>query len=87
MGAVEVEAKAFAKDIGAQEFILEGYSLIIYRALFGLSAPPSLVDFVIQGLQSLSEEFRQVSYSHERHQRSRPYLLAKHVKGIVDFST
>jgi len=45
-------------DIGVQEFILEGDLFIIYRALSGLYAPPSLVYFVIQGLQSFSGEFR-----------------------------
>ena len=43
LGPVEIEAKAFevglqfAKDVGLQEFILEGDSLNVYLALVGLS--------------------------------------------------
>lgn len=46
LGALEAEAKAFetgllfAKDIGVHEIILEGDSMIMYRALSGLSNPP-----------------------------------------------
>ncbi|KAK9985868.1 hypothetical protein SO802_030819 [Lithocarpus litseifolius] len=94
LGAVEAEAKAceegmqFAKDLGIQEFILEGDSLIIFRALAGLSSPPIAVDSVMQGLKSFSGEFCQVSFLHVRHQGNKAaHLLAKHAKGIADFST
>ena len=50
LGAVEAEAKAFeaglqfAKDIGIQDFILEGDSLIIHRALSDLIQAPTSMD-------------------------------------------
>ena len=67
---------------------MKGDSLIIYLALSDLFEPPLSVDFVIQGIQSFSGEFRQVSYSHMRRQGNRSaHLLAKHAKGIVAFST
>ena len=46
LGAFEAEAKAFeariifARDMGVQDIILEGDSLIMYRALHELSPPP-----------------------------------------------
>ena len=46
LGLLEIEAKAFevslqfAKDMGLQEFILEGDSLNVFRALVGLSPSP-----------------------------------------------
>ena len=93
-GAIEMEAKAlearlqFARDIGIQDFILESDSLSLIRTLMGLSPPPSSVDSVVQGLLEFSREFRKVSFSRVRYQDTRPtHLLAKHVKGIVDFST
>uniref|UniRef100_A0A7N2M2D6 RNase H type-1 domain-containing protein n=1 Tax=Quercus lobata TaxID=97700 RepID=A0A7N2M2D6_QUELO len=49
-GVVEVEAKAFeegllfTKDIGIQDFILEGDSLIIHKVLYGLSLAPTSMD-------------------------------------------
>ena len=94
LGAVEVKAKAFeagmqfAKDIGVQDFILEGGSLTIYQALSGLSEAPTSVDSMVQVLLSFNREFRKFSFSHVRRQGNKPaHLLAKHVKGIVDFST
>ena len=93
-GAIEMEAKAlearlqFARDIGIQDFILESDSLSLIRTLMGLSPPPSSVDSVVQGLLEFSREFHKVSFSHVCYQDNRPtHLLAKHVKGIVDFST
>ena len=53
LGALEVEAKAFevglefARDVGVQDFILEGDSLVVYNALFGFSTPPSTKAFVV----------------------------------------
>ncbi|KAK9998387.1 hypothetical protein SO802_017990 [Lithocarpus litseifolius] len=94
LGAVEAKAKAFeagmqfAKDIGIQDFILEGDSLTIYRALSGLSNAPTSVDSVVQGLLSFSKKFRKVSFSRALPYENTPaHFLAKHAKGIVDFST
>ena len=53
LGALEVEAKAFevglefARDVGVQDFILEGDSLVVYNALYGFSTPPSAIAFVV----------------------------------------
>ena len=93
-GVVEVEVKAFeegllfAKDIGIQDIILEGDSLIIHKALYGLSLAPTSMDSLTVGMQAFCGEFYQVSFSHVRCQGNRPaHLLTKHAKGIVDFST
>ena len=90
LGAVETEAKAFvaslqfAKDIGVQDFILEGDSLILYWALSGLAPSPSSVDSLILGMQDFCEEFHKVSFSHVHRQGNMlAHLLAKHVKSIV----
>ena len=75
----------FAKDIGIQDLILEGDSLTIYRAL---ALPPTSVDSVVKGLQSFCGEFDQISFSHvQRQENRRTHFLAKHVKGIVNYST
>ena len=56
LGAMEAEAMAhevglvFAKDIGIQNLIMEGDSLIIHRALCEISDPPSSVTAIIQGV-------------------------------------
>ena len=48
LGPLEVEAKAFeagiqfAKDVGIQDFIVEGDSMILYNALCGNTSPPYL---------------------------------------------
>lgn len=66
LGAMEVEAKAFearilfAKDIGIQEFILEGDSIIIHTALCKTSNPPPLVEPVILGMHTLYRDFHWV---------------------------
>ncbi|KAL0005544.1 hypothetical protein SO802_013105 [Lithocarpus litseifolius] len=93
VGAVEAEAKAFeagilfAKDIGIQEFILEGDS-IIYNALCDTSSPPSAEEPVTIGMHALCRDFGRVEFSHVRRQGNRPtHLLAKHAQSIVDFST
>ena len=94
LGAIETEAKAleagmqFAREVGIQELILEGDSLVLIRSLMGLSSPPSSVALVVQGFLEFCGEFRSVSFSHVRHHGNRlAHLLAKHVKSIVDFST
>ena len=56
--AVEAQAKAFeeglqlAKDIGIQDFILEGDSLIIHRALSDLIRAPTSMDSLIVGMRA-----------------------------------
>ena len=56
--AVEAQAKAFeeglqlAKDIGIQDFILEGDSLIIHRALSDLIRTPTSMDSLIVGMRA-----------------------------------
>ena len=89
---VEAEAKAFeagvqfAKDICIQDFILEGDSVIVHRALADLSPPLSSVDSVVQGILAACGEFHQMSFSHVRRQGNRlAHLLAKHAKGIEDY--
>ena len=91
--AVEIEAKAvevgfqFAKDLSVQEFILEGDSLLVIKALKDLSPPPSSVAAIISSSLSVSLEFRQVVFSYIRSQCIRPaHLLAKYASGIDDFS-
>ena len=94
LGAIEAEAKAFevgllvAKDIGIQEVVLEGDSIIIYNALYDVSNPPSSVEPIIKGMHALCKYFRRVEFSHGRRQGNSPaHLLAKHAKSIADFST
>ncbi|XP_075665081.1 uncharacterized protein LOC142634682 [Castanea sativa] len=94
LGAIETEAKAleaglqFDRDVGIQDFILESDSLLLICSLAGLSSPPSSMASVVQGLLEISGEFRKVAFSHVCRQGNRPaHLLAKHAKGIVDFST
>ena len=94
LGAIETKAKALeagmqsARDVGIQEFILESNSLVVIRSLMGLSSPPSSVALVVQGLLKFRGEFRKVSFCHVHHQGNRAtHLLAKHAKGIIDFST
>lgn len=64
--ALEAEAKAFeagilfAKDIGIQEFILEGDSTVIYRALCEVSSPPAAVEPLIEGMHTLCSDFCKV---------------------------
>ena len=94
LGAIEAEAKAFeagllfAKDIGIQEVVLEGDSIIIYNALCEVSNPPSSVKPIIEGMHALCRDFRRVEFSHVRRQGNSPaHLLPKHAKSIADFST
>lgn len=74
LGAVEAEAMAyeagllFAKDIGIQDFIVEGDSLVIHQALCEASSPPSSVAAAVQGIQDLCREFRGIEFSHVRRQ-------------------
>lgn len=93
LGALEIEAKAFktnilfAKDIGVHNIILEGDSLIVYRALTGLSNPPLSMEPLIAGMLTLCKEFRQVQFAHVRRQVNKvAHLLAKHAQSVVDFT-
>lgn len=92
LGAVEAEAMAykigliFAKDIGIQEVVIEGDSLILHRALSDESKPPSSVSTVVQEMQEMCGEFHKVEFSHIRRQGNRAtHLLAKHAIGVFDF--
>ena len=63
LGAVEVEAKAleagmfFAVDMGIQDFILEGDSFNLVRALQDNSPAPTSVTNLIYEVQAMSYEF------------------------------
>ena len=92
LGAVEAEAMAyktrllFAKDIGIQEVVIEGDSLIIHHALSDDSNPPISVSAIIQGMQELCEVFYKIEFSHVRRQGNKAaHLLAKHAIGVSDF--
>ena len=94
LGAVEAEVMAyetsllFAKDIGIHDFIMEGDSLIIHRAMCDMSTPPSSVADVIQGMQDMYKEFRRVMFSHVKRKGNKlAHLLAKHTGGVDDFIT
>ena len=91
MGPLHSEAKAFeagfqfARDTGIQEFVLEGDSLVIVRALCGLSHIPSTVASLILGMKIFCTEFRLVTVSLVRRQGNKPtHLLAKHALSIDD---
>ena len=83
LGALEVEAKAFevgmqfAKDVGIQDVVLEGDSIIINRALCKLSTPPSSVAPIIEGILDLSKDFRRVQFSHIRRQGNNVDLMGE----------
>nr|POE89052.1 hypothetical protein CFP56_60444 [Quercus suber] len=70
LGPLEVEAKAFesglqfAKEVGLQEFILEGDSLNVVRALQGLLLPSVSVMPIIYRIQSSTYNVRKVLFSH-----------------------
>ena len=62
LGAVEAEAKALeaglllAKDIGIQDLILEGDSIIVHRALCEMSTLPSSVEPIIEGMHAICKD-------------------------------
>ena len=91
LGPLEVKAKAFkaglqlARDMGYQDIILEGDSLILIRALCGLSSPPSTIDSMVVGMQLLCSDFRTVYVFHVRRQGNKPaHILAKYALSIND---
>ncbi|XP_075645445.1 uncharacterized protein LOC142616482 [Castanea sativa] len=88
---VEFEAKAveagvqFVREIGIQDFIIEGDSLTVFNALCGNTSPPSSVATVVSGIKVLSGYSSRVNF-HVHRQCNRPaHLLAKYAVGIVDF--
>ena len=92
LGPLEVEAKAFelglefAKDIGLQEFILEGDSLNVGRVLQGLSFPPVSVMPIIYEIQSSTHNIRKMLFSHVCRNGNKPaHMLAKHAICIGEF--
>ena len=73
--------------MGIYDLILEGDSLVMYRALAGISPSLASAATIVYGIEADSQEFRNVSFSHVcRHGNILTRLLAKHVVGIVDFS-
>ena len=92
LGPLEVEAKAFeaglqfAKDLGIQDFILEGDSLNVYRALAGLSHAATVVAPIIYGILDSCHDIHNVRFSHVKRKGNTPaHLLNKHASGIVDY--
>ena len=82
---LEVEAKTFeldlefAKDIGLKEFILEGDSLNVVRALQGLSFPPVSVMPNIYRIQNSTHDVRKMLFSRiSRNGYIPAHMLTKH---------
>ena len=76
----------FAKDLVLQEFILEGDSLFVYRALAGLSPPSAMVALVVYGILDSCPEVHNVRFSHMQHKGNKhAHLLAKHALVSIDF--
>ena len=76
-------AVQFARDIGVQDCIIEGDSLITYNALSGNTPPPSSVEAVISGIRVLSGFLRRVKFSHVRRQCNRPMHQLVRVVGFI----
>ena len=74
LGPLEVEAKAmeaaviFARDVGIQNIIFEGYSLQVYNCLHGTSnsKAPLAVANVLNGILFHLQSFRSFDFSHIR---------------------
>ena len=76
----------FAKDLVLQEFILEGDSLFVYRALAGLSPPSAVVALLVYGILDSCHEVRNLRFSHMLHKENKhTHLLTEHALGIIDF--
>ncbi|XP_075645090.1 uncharacterized protein LOC142616088 [Castanea sativa] len=91
LGPLEVEAKAvevglqFAKQLGSTDFIIEGDSLTVSRALNHSSSVPVSIDAVIMGIGEVSMEFHNVVFTHvKRNANASAHLLAKYAEGIVN---
>ena len=92
MGPLEAEAKAFeagfqsARDVGIQDFIIEGDSLVLYNALCGNTPPPASVAAVVSAMKMMCGDLYCIDFSHTRRSGNRSaHLLAKHALCIVDF--
>ena len=75
LGALEVEAKAFevgmqfAKDVGIQDVVLEGDSIILFTEHYvSYPPPPSSIAPIIEGILDLLKDFLRVQFSHIRRQ-------------------
>ena len=76
----------FAKDLVLPEFILEGDSLFVYRALAGLSPPSAVVALLVYGILDYCHEVHNVRFSCMQRKRNKPtHLLTEHTLGIIDF--
>ena len=74
------------KDIGIQDIILKGDSMVVYKALCEKSPPLSSVEAMVMGMQEMAKEFRQIKFSHVRRQGNRPaHLLVKYASSISDY--
>ena len=85
LGPLEAEAKAievglqFAKLLGVSDFIVEGDSLIVSRALSHSFSAPASIDAMIMGIRSAALEFHNVDFSHvKRNANSPTHLLTKY---------
>ena len=92
LGPLEAEAKAFevglqlARDMGYHDVILEGDTLILVRALCGLSSHPSTIDSLVVGMQHMCSEFRMVYVSHVRRQGNKPaHILANYALSLNEY--
>lgn len=90
LSPLEIKAKAlkegilFARDIGIQEFVLEGDSQVVVDAITSYSHPPSSIALVC----SLSHEFREVEVSHTHRDKNVPaHLLTKYALGVKHYVT
>ena len=81
LGSLEIEAKAFevglqfAKDVGIYVLILEGDCLVMYRALAGISPCLASIAAIVYGIEAASQNFRNVSFSHEKFLKMFPKLM------------
>ena len=72
--------------MGCQDVILEGDSLILVRAFYGLSSSPSTIDSLVAGMQHMCFEFCIVYVSHVRRQGNKPaHILAKYALSLNEF--
>ncbi|XP_030948936.1 uncharacterized protein LOC115972837 [Quercus lobata] len=68
LGAMEVEGKAFdaglefARDVGVQDYILEGDLVGIFNGFRGFSTPPSLIASIVRGMEVKRMEVNYLQY-------------------------
>ena len=83
LGALEVEAKAFdvglefARDVGVQDFILEGDSLVVYNALYGFSTPLSMIASIVRGILMSCGPLDRIDFFHVKMQGNRLAFISK----------